>query len=80
MPKSTRCGTCCTPIKGHARRDTGKATRVTTKMRKQTPRQSEVAHMRAVEAFSDHYRITQKSNDLRPGSEAYFQQLRHERG
>ena len=31
MPKSTRCAECNTPIKGHARRDTTKATRVVAK-------------------------------------------------
>ena len=44
MPKSTRCGTCGTPIKGHARRSTDKAVAVTTKIRKngKTKEQKEI--------------------------------------
>ena len=33
MPLSTRCAECNTPIKGHARRDTAKATLVTQKIK-----------------------------------------------
>ncbi len=50
MPKSTRCGECNTPIKGHSHRDTGKAIRVVQKIRKNGPKRPEKTFSQQMEA------------------------------